>query len=122
MSSIESGKGRIKALLSLAFLAAVVFSAVKIVPVYVSNYELQDFINNVAVQVTVQSPPPSPEAVQKEIMVEAQGLKLPIGHDNIRVSINRTVAIHLDYVVDVDLGFYTLTLHFTPSAENSNIT
>jgi hypothetical protein len=118
----DSGKGGIKTFLSLVFLAGVVFSAARIIPVYLNNYELQSYLNNVAVQATVQSPPVTAEAVQNEILIKAESLGLPVERKDIRVSISRTVRINLDYSVYVDLKFYTVALHFTPSAENSNIT
>jgi len=120
-SACDSGKGGIKTFLSLVFLAGVVFSAARIIPVYLDNYELQSYLNNVAVQATVQSPPVTSEAVQDEILVKAESLGLPVERKDIKVSISRTVRIDLDYSVYVDLKFYTVTLHFTPSAENSNI-
>jgi hypothetical protein len=118
----DSGKGAIKAILSLAFLVGVVFCAIKILPFYLDNYELQSYLNNVAVQATVQSPPLTVKAVQNEILIKAESLGLPVERGNIKVSISRTVRIELNYMVYVDLKLYTLTLHFTPSAENSDIT
>ncbi|HUZ46992.1 MAG TPA: hypothetical protein VMW54_10180 [Terriglobia bacterium] len=118
----DAGKGGIKAFFALLFLAAVVFCAFKIIPVYIDNYELQGYLDNLAVQTTVQSPVPTPAAVQNKILVEAESLGLPVERDDIKVSISRTVRINLDYSVYVDLKFYTVTLHFTPSAENSNLT
>jgi hypothetical protein len=122
ISARDSGKGGAKAFLSLAFLAAVVFCAARIIPVYLDNYELQSFLNNVAVQATVQSPPMTTEAVENEVLAKSESLGLPVERKDIKVSISRTVHISLDYSVCVDLEVYTLTLHFTPSAENSNIT
>lgn len=122
ISARDSGKGGLKALLSLIFLAAVVFCAVRIIPLYFDNYELQNFLNDVAVQATVQSPPMTTSSIQNEILAKSALLGLPVERNDIKVSISRTVRIALDYSVYVDLEFYTLTLHFTPSAENSNIT
>ena len=117
----DSGKGGLRSFLALAFLASVIFCAIKIVPVYLNNYELQNFIRDVAVRATVQSPPMTAEAVQNEILVKTQSLGLPVERKDIKVSLSRTIRIDLDYVVFVDLKFYTVTLHFTPSAENSKI-
>ena len=44
MQLTDSGAGRVKALLSILFLVFVVFAGVKIIPVYVNNYELDDYI------------------------------------------------------------------------------
>ena len=62
------------------------------------------------------------EVVENEILAKASSLELPLERQNIKVSISRKVRIDLDYSVHVDLTLYTLALHFTPSAENSNIT
>jgi hypothetical protein len=118
----DSGRGGLKSFLVLVFLAGLVLSAVRIVPVYLDNYELQTFLKDVAVQATVQSPPMTAEAVQNEILAKTESLGLPVERRDIKVSLNRTVRIDLDYQVYVDLKIYTLTLHFTPSAENSRIT
>ncbi|HZT69691.1 MAG TPA: hypothetical protein VFC10_08085 [Terriglobia bacterium] len=110
-----------KAILSLAFLGAVIFCAFKIAPVYVENYELQDYLNNLAVQATVQVPQAKPEDLQNEIYAKAESLGLPVERQDIKVSIGQTVRINVRYSVYVDLKIYTLPLHFAPSAQNSNI-
>ena len=110
-----------KALLSLAFLGLVLFCAIKIVPVYVENYELQDYMNQLAVEATVHQPQERPEALQTDIYAKAESLGLPVERQDIKVSVGQTVLIDVKYSVDVDLKLYTLPLHFTPSAKNSNI-
>ncbi len=110
-----------KAILALAFLGAVAFCALKIVPVYVENYQFQDYLDHAAVDATVRQPQPRPEDLQAEIYAKAESLGLPVEHQDIKVSVGRTVTIDVDYEVDVDLKLYTLPLHFTPSAKNSNI-
>ena len=117
----DSGKGGLRSFLALAFLAGVVFCAFRIIPVYLDNYQLQTFLRDLAVQATVQSPPMTVEAVQNEILAKTESLGLPVERKDIKVSLSRTIRIDLDYVVFVDLKFDTVTLHFTPSAENSKI-
>jgi hypothetical protein len=111
----------VKAVLSLAFLGVVAFCALRIVPVYVENYQFQDFLNNAAVEATVRQPQPKPEDLQAEIYSKAESLGLPVERQDIRVSVGHTVMINVTYDVYVDLKIYTLPLHFTPSAKNSNI-
>ena len=118
----DKGSGAFKTFLSLLFLAAVGFSAFKIIPVYINNYELQGFLNDLVVQVTVQNPPATPEGVRNQVLAKADELELPVRRDDIQVSIGRTVRINVKYSVDVNLEVYTLTLHFSPSAENSSVT
>ena len=110
-----------KALFSLAFLGLVLFCAIKIVPVYVENYQLQDYVNQMAVEASVHQPQEKPEALENEIYAKAESLGLPVERQDIKVSVGRTVLINVDYSVYVDLKFYTLPIHFTPSAKNSNI-
>jgi len=111
----------VKAILALAFLGVVVFCALRIVPVYFENYQFQDFLNHAAVEATVRQPQPKPEDLQAEIYSKAESLGIPVERQDIKVSVGRTVTVNVHYVVDVDLKFYTLLLHFTPSAKNSNI-
>ncbi|MEJ2007869.1 MAG: hypothetical protein P8Z30_06880 [Acidobacteriota bacterium] len=109
-----------KALFSLFLLGVVAFCATRIVPPYVENYELQGYVNRVAVQATAHSKLKKPEAIQNQILTKAESLGLPLERQNISVSVKRKVRIKLDYSVYVDLRFYMLTLHFTPSAQNSD--
>jgi hypothetical protein len=110
-----------KAILSLAFLGMVAYCALKIVPVYVDNYQFQDYLNNTAVDATVRQPQPRPEDLQAAIYSKAESLGLPVERQDIKVSVGQTVTINVAYEVYVDLKIYTLPLHFTPSAKNSNI-
>ena len=110
-----------KAILALAFLVAVGFCALKIVPVYVENYQFQDYLNQTAVDATVRQPQPRPEDLQAEIYAKAESLSLPVERQDIKVSVGRTVTLQVRYEVNVDLKIYTLPLHFSLSAENSNI-
>ena len=109
-----------KTLFSLIFLGVAAFCATRIVPVYVEDFELQDYINQVAVQANAQSPVEKPEAIQNQILAKAESLGLPLERQDIAVSVERNVRIRIDYSVYVDLRFYMLTLHFTPSAQNSD--
>jgi hypothetical protein len=111
----------VKAILSLAFLGMVGFCGLRIVPVYVENYQFQDYLNNAAVEATVRQPQPRPEDLQAQIYSKAESLGLPVERHDIKVSVGQTVMIHVTYEVYVDLKIYTLPLHFTPSATNTNI-
>jgi hypothetical protein len=120
MRRSESGKITFKAILSLAFLAAVIFAAVKIIPVYVNNYELNDYVENQTPFWLTQRA--SAEAIQKNILAKAEDLGLPIVADNLTISANQNkVSISIDYHVPVDLKVYTLPLHFTISKGNTAI-
>ena len=117
----EEGSGRLKTLFSLAFLAAVVYAAVKILPAYVDNFQLQDHIRPLTTQLATRSRPTTPDEVGNEVITFAQDHGIPLTADNVKVTISRHVSINLDYTVPVDLTVYTLRLHFTPSAESPSL-
>jgi len=117
----EKGQGRFRTFLSLAFLAAVAFVAIKILPAYVNNFQLQDHIRELSTRLSVRTRPITPDEVRNEVVSFAQEHGIPLASDSVKVTISRHVSINLDYTVPVDLTFYTLRLHFTPSAESQTL-
>ena len=116
----ESGRITFKAILSLAFLAALIFSGVKIIPVYVNDYELNDYVQTQ--EPFWQTQHASADAVRKNVLAKAQDLGLPVAEENVAVVVTTNkVSVALDYHVPVDLKVYTLQLHFTHSSENRSI-
>ncbi len=118
----DFGSGRLKAIFALLFMALVIYVGIKVIPVYVQNYELSDYVRNLAVDATVQYPPATADGVTDRILHRARRLGLPITRDDIQVTLGRTVTISVYYRVPIDLTFYKFTLHFTPSARNTNLT
>jgi hypothetical protein len=118
MRRAEEASGRFKTLLTLAVMAAIIFIAIKTIPAYVNNYQLQDHIRQLAIQLAVRIPPATPDEVRDEVVAFAQDHGVPLTADNVKVTISRRISIKLDYTVPVDLTVYTLRLHFTPSAES----
>ena len=121
MQRTEEASGRFKVLLSLAFMAAVAFLAIKIIPVYVNNYELEDHIRQLSTQLAVRTRPATPDEVTNEVVGFAQDHGIPLAADNVKVTVGNHVVIDLDYTVPVDLRVYILKLHFTISAENRSL-
>lgn len=120
MRRVESGRGTAKAIFALAFLAAVIFSCFKIIPVYVNNYELQDYLQNQTPFWLTQRA--SVDTIRGNILGKAQDLGLPMEAEQVKVDATAArVTINIDYTVPVDLKVYTLQLHFTPSSENRSI-
>ena len=113
----DSGAGTLKIIFVLLVLGAVAYVAVKLIPIYVNNYEVQDYIRQLAIKASVQRV--KPEAIQEEVTAHAVEQDLPVTRDNVKVTINGgKVRIDMDYNVLVDLKVYTLPLHFTPSSED----
>jgi len=113
--------GRFQALLSLALLAAVIFVAVKTVPAYYNNFQLQDHIRQLTAQVAARNRPVTPAEVESEVIAFAQDHGIQLVPDNVKVTIAHHVTIEVDYTVPVDLRVYTLRLHFTPSADSVSL-
>jgi len=117
----ESGGSSLRGLLTLAVIAAVIYVAYRTLPVYINNYELQDYISQLAVQATVQHSQAAD--IQQSVLAKASDLNLPVSADQIKVQSNRAgVTIDVDYTVPIDLRFYTWVLHFTPSSSNRSLT
>jgi hypothetical protein len=113
----DSGLGRGRLFVELAILAALVYVGINAIPAYVENYELSDYIRQLAIQATAQRTPAA--VIQQQVVVFAQDLGLPVKRENVKVAVREAdVSIALDYSVPVDLKVYTWVLHFAPSAEN----
>jgi cell division protein FtsL len=121
MRRTEEASGRFKTLFTLAVLAAIIFIAIKTLPAYVNNYQLQDHIRQLSIHLAVRTAPVTPDEVRDEVVAFAQDHGIPLTADNVKVTISRRISINLDYTVPVDLIVYTLRLHFTPSAENQSL-
>ena len=113
----DSGIGSLRIIFVFLVLGAVAYVAIKTIPVYVNNYEVQDYIRQLAIKASVERV--RAEAVQDQVVAHAGEKDLPVTRDNVNVTINGSkVRIDMDYTVPVDLKVYTLSLHFTPSSED----
>jgi YbbR domain-containing protein len=116
MRWFDAGKGYGKLIISVLVLGVIGFCAAKVVPVYVANYEMQDYIRALAVQMSAK---PSPaDVILNDVLSKAEDLGLPITKENVKVRITSRVTIDVDYQVPVDLKVYIWVLHFAPSSEN----
>lgn len=113
----QLGGGRLKAVIWLLILAAGIYVCVKVVPVLVDNYELQDHINTIARFSSVNRE--AADKIREDVFRDAQQRGIPIDRDNIKVTSEAGfVKINVDYTVTVDLQVYQWQLHFHPAAEN----
>jgi YbbR domain-containing protein len=120
MRPVESGRGTFKTLFALAFIAALIFSCVKIIPVYVNNFQFQDYLQNQTPFWLTQHA--SLETIRGNILAKAEDLGLPVVAEQVKVEATPArVRISIDYSVPVDLKVYILPLHFTDSSENRAI-
>jgi hypothetical protein len=118
----ERGGSKMSLLITLFILGVMGFTAVKIVPIYVENYQFQDSIEAESRFALTGYPKKSPDDVRADIFKKAQELDIPVKSEDIRVSItNGSVEIGTDYSVPIDLKVYQFTLQFHPHADNHSI-
>ena len=116
----ERGAGKLKAVIYLAILVFIIYSAVKIVPIYVSNYQLSDKMQEEARFAVVNRR--TEEQIRDNIFKVVQELEIPVKRETIMVTAsNSIVKISMEYTVPVDLLFYRMDLHFSPSSENKSV-
>ena len=117
----QRGAGKLKALIVTAILTFGVYAGFKLVPPYSAEYQLNDKIQEIARFAVVEHK--SEEQVRETVFKTVQDLDIPATRDNIKVTATTSkVAIVVDYTVPVDLLFYHVDLHFTPSSENKSLT
>jgi hypothetical protein len=117
----ERGEGRLKTLLTLAFLVAVCYLGVKLVPPYVNNYQLQDKMVEEARFAGVNRK--DPEAVKDDIFKEMKSLNIPAGRDQLQVVSTAPFIIHIElqYTVIVDVPGYQFHLQFHPQGDSNSL-
>ncbi len=116
----ERGAGKLKAILYTVILVLLIYSAFKIIPVYVQDYQLSDKMQETARFAVVNRY--NEEQIRDTIFKEIQSLEIPAKREDIKVSSSQSVVkISVDYTVPVDLFFYHMDIHFTPSGENKSI-
>lgn len=106
-----------KAILTLAVILFALYSAWKIVPAYVNDYQLSDKMQEQARFAVVNRY--TEDQIRDNIFKEIQDLDIPAKREDIKVvSTNAVVKISLQYTVPVDLLMYHMELHFSPNSEN----
>lgn len=109
--------------LTLAFLGATIFVAVKMLPPYFANYQFQDAVQSECRFALYGYPKKTEDVVRDDIWKKAQELSIPLKKkDEIQVTMNQgSVSVSTDYSVPIDLLVYQFTLEFHPHADNHTI-
>jgi len=117
----ERGEGKLKAIVVTAILLLGVIAGVKVIPPYVAEYQLNDKIQEIARFGIVEHS--TEDQIKDKVMKTIEDLEIPATKDNIKVTAGtQRVTISVDYTVPVDIFFYHVDLHFTPSSENKSLT
>jgi hypothetical protein len=113
----QRGEGRAKAIIFTAIFLMAVYAAFKLVPPYVSEYELTDKMQEQARFAVVNRY--TAEQIRDNIFKVVEDLDIPAKREDIKVTATpEVVKISLDYTVQVNLLLYSTELHFSPTSEN----
>jgi cell division protein FtsL len=112
----QRGEGRLKAIIYFGVLIAAVLVAVKVVPVYVAEYQLKDKITEQARFAVVNRL--TEDQIKDSIFRTIQDLDIPAKRDDVKVAnTNRGIQISVSYNVPVDFLVYQTEINFSPSSE-----
>ncbi len=123
MQTVRSERGflSLSVLFALLFLAALIFLAVRLFPPYLSDYRLQDAVENIAGRASY-SQQMSESDIRREVIDRAYAFGIQLEDRQVAVQKTRaSVDITVQYVVQVDLGVRQVELRFEPSAGNRNL-
>ena len=111
-----------KAVVAVALFATVVYLGIKLVPPWVNNYQLQDYITSLVRRATYGQGV-TEESIRKDVLSKTKELRMPVKGEQIRV-VKSTYGVNIDvkYHVVVKTPAYTFNLKFNPTAANKMIT
>jgi hypothetical protein len=117
--ALERGEGRLKTILVLVVIAIILYAAIKIVPIYVNDYELSDSMQEQARFAVVNRY--SEDQIRDNVYKKVLELGIPAKKEDIKViATNSLVRISMDYTVPVDLLAYHTELHFSTNSEGKS--
>jgi hypothetical protein len=116
----QTGGGKLKALVYTAILIAAVYSAVKVVPAFVAEYQLKDKMSEQARFAIVNRY--TEDQIRDNIFKTIEDLDIPAKREDVKVQhTNHGLEISVNYTVPVDLMVYKTELSFSPSSEGVDI-
>jgi len=116
----QRGEGKLKAIIYTLILITGVYVAIKIVPVYVAEYQLKDKMTEQARFAVVNRY--TEDQIRDLIYKVVQDLDIPAKREDIKVAnTGRGLNISLTYTVPIDLIFYKTELTFSPSSEGIDL-
>ena len=113
----ERGEGRLKGIIIVAIVVVVIYTAWKVLPVYVDEYQLSDKMQEQARYAVVNRY--TEDQIRDNVFKVIQDLDIPAKREDIKVvSNNSVVKISLEYSVPVDVLMYHTDIHFSPNSED----
>ena len=99
----------------LAVLAVLAILGIRLIPIYLHNQELQQFVEDVGHRDGASTS--SDDVLRSRVLAKAADLALPVKADDVHIQRSpEKVHIEVRYAVHVDLPLYTVDLHFYPGA------
>ncbi|HET9402907.1 MAG TPA: hypothetical protein VFO34_18310 [Candidatus Acidoferrales bacterium] len=117
----QQGGARIRLIIFLVIVGLMGWSAYKVVPPYMANYQLEDWMRTQAPYWLVNHT--TDEVLVDNILKEIDARGIPATKDNVKILANnsRDVKVSVDYTVHIDLSFYQFDLHFNPVMDNQSL-
>jgi uncharacterized membrane protein len=116
----ERGEGRLKGILIVVIIVLAIYTAWKMVPPFVNDYQLADRMQEQSRYAMVNHY--TEEQIRDNIYKIIVDLDIPAKREDVKiVSNNNVVKISLDYTVPVDVLVYHTDLHFTPNSETKSL-
>lgn len=117
---LERGEGRLKGILIVVIIVLAIYTAWKVVPPYVNDYQLADKMQEQSRYAMVNHY--TEEQIRDNIYKVMVDLDIPGKKEDVKVVANgNVVKISLDYTVPVDVLVYHTDLHFTPNSETKSL-
>jgi len=118
--SSQRGEGKLRAIVYTVILVTLVFLAIKLVPLYVAEYQLQDKMNEQAKFAIVNHY--TEDQIRDILFKVIQDLDIPAKRDDIKLtSTSHGVSVSVSYTVPVDFLVYQANITFSPTSEGLDI-
>ncbi len=116
----ERGGSKLQVLFALALTAALLVAGVRIIPVYIAAYKLEDEVRQKCKFAPVERK--SPEVVREELVKTARDAGLPVSREQIQVAPigGAGLRITIKYTVPVDLILFNINLPFEYTADSKS--
>ncbi len=100
----------------IAVLLMLVLAGVLLIPPYIENFKLQQYLNDLDADAETAKTPV--DVIRANVVNKAAELGLPVHTEDVRVARagDGVVKIEVLYVVHVGMSVYTVDLHFRPAA------
>lgn len=116
----EQGEGKLKGILIVVIAVLAVYTAWKMIPPFVNDYQLADKMQEQSRYAMVNHY--TEEQIRDNIYKVMVDLDIPAKREDIKiVANNNVVKVSLDYTVPVDVLVYHTDLHFTPNSETKSL-